>query len=307
MKLQIKPPNNFAEFVGKQEIINQIQLSIKASRINKAQLDHILLYGPPGVGKTTLARLIASEMNTKLQIIQGGHLQRPSDFLNAVSLIKKGDVLFVDEIHAVAPSVMELMFPVMDDFRVQVLIGKDFNSKMVEMKVNPFTWIGATTQFGKIINPLEDRFGMILNIDYYSNQEIERIVSIYGEQMELELKPEEITQITQHSKQTPRIAIRIVKRLFEQKIVNKKIDLAALFKSLMIYKNGLQSIDVQYLKALNGQYEPQGIKSICSMLGIDKSTVENKIEPFLLRENMIQKTKKVRIITRTGRNYLTSC
>ncbi|MGV1746185.1 AAA family ATPase, partial [Mycoplasmoides pneumoniae] len=139
MKLQIKPPNNFAEFVGKQEIINQIQLSIKASRINKAQLDHILLYGPPGVGKTTLARLIASEMNTKLQIIQGGHLQRPSDFLNAVSLIKKGDVLFVDEIHAVAPSVMELMFPVMDDFRVQVLIGKDFNSKMVEMKVNPFT------------------------------------------------------------------------------------------------------------------------------------------------------------------------
>ncbi|AFQ04194.1 Holliday junction DNA helicase RuvB [Mycoplasmoides genitalium M6320] len=304
MKLQIKPPNTFDEFVGKQEIISQIQLSIKASKLNKTQLDHILLYGPPGVGKTTLARLIANELKTKLQIIQGGYLQKPSDFLNAISLIKKGDVLFIDEIHAVAPNVMELMYPVMDVFKIQVLIGKDFNSKIVEMKVNPFTLIGATTQLGKIINPLEDRFGVILNINYYSNAEIEKMVSIYGKQMKLELNSNEISAITEHSKQTPRIAIRIVRRIFEQKIVNKKIDLEGLFKNLMIYKNGLQSIDVQYLEVLNRQNEPQGIKSISSMLGIDRHTIENKIEPFLLRENMIQKTKKGRIITNSGREYL---
>lgn len=303
--MNIIRPKTFDEFVGKPELKHKLETFIKASKLNKTSLQHTLIYGPPGVGKTSIAIILANALNTKIKVLQATHLQKTSDLLNALSIINKGDVLFIDEIHALNIQLMEFLFPLMEDFSVNLILGKEFNSRITKMKMPDFTLIGATTQYGKILNALEERFGIVINIDYYEEKEIIEIIENRLRINNVILKNEEIKILAKNSRYTPRLALRITDRICDYKMIDKNLKIEQILKSLEIYEYGLTKQDLIYLKALNQKNKsPLGIKSISLITNIDQITLENKIEPFLLKIGLIEKTIRGRVINQKGKNYL---
>ncbi|WP_027119956.1 Holliday junction branch migration DNA helicase RuvB [[Mycoplasma] testudinis] len=300
-------PKSFSEFVGKDNVKNQLQTFIQASLLKKQQLTHTLFYGPPGVGKTSLAIILANTLNVKIKILQAPHIQKPSDLLNALSIINKGDVLFIDEIHALPPNIMEILFPLMEDFSIDIVMGKEFNSKMTRMKLPTFTLVGATTQFGRILNPLEERFGIVVHLDYYEFAEIKKIVEKHLTALNLKMNEKEVDCLVSCCRYTPRTAIRLVERLADYKLINKNISIDEILQQLQIYDLGLNQQDINYLKVLAANVNtPLGAKSISLITGIDIMTLETKLEPFLLKIQLIRKTARGRVIDQKGIAYLKS-
>lgn len=296
-------PSSLDEFIGKEQIKNNLKVYITSSKQKKKNLDHCLLYGYAGTGKTTLAKIIANEMNVNIRIVQGQEIQNKSDIISAICALNDNDILFIDEIHSVDLQCVELLYSIMDEYKINIKIGKEGNSKITTINTPKITIIGATTLLGNISSPLEDRFGIILYLSLYSDNEINKILKIFNNKMQFSILENDITILSKNSKGIPRIAKRLLQRYSDFKIIEKNISVNDFLKRLGIYKFGLTEIDLTYLEILsNNKYT--SIKTISQILNIDEKTILNKIEPYLLKKKIIEKNNRGRILTEYGFEYL---
>ena len=302
--MELVRPHNLSEFKGKKEIKDNVSVYIKSSLKNNTTLDHCLFYGLAGTGKTTLALIIANELNQKIKIVQGGNIQKPTDIINIVLSLHEKDVLFIDEIHAINPQVVELLYSITEDFAIDINLGKDFNSKLTRVKIPHFTLVGATTNLGKIPRAFEERFGIIIYFGPYRKEEILEIINFYCKKYKIEISDKDKDLIAANSKGIPRIANKIIRRVKDFKSIDDKVSIKTILKRLGIIKNGINELDLKYLESLNEFNSPVGIKTISHAIMIDENTIEQKIEPYLIQLKYINKTSKGRCLTDNGKNFL---
>ena len=296
--------NKLSDFIGKKEVKDTLQVYIDAcNKLNKP-LDHCLLYGLPGTGKTTLAKIIANELNTKIKITQGSMVQRPIDVINLLLSLNQNEILFIDEIHAVNKQCFELFYSAMEEGYVDIAIGKDFNSKMARIKLPVFTLIAATTNLGKIPQPLEDRFGIFINMSEYSKTEISDIIKFYGNKLGVIFSDDDLLTLIYASKGIPRIAYKLVRRALDFRLNNKDIQMSEILSKLGIIYEGIDKNDYSYLKLLQNHPTPIGLKTISQTINIDEETIQYKIEPYLLKNEYIIKTSKGRKLTNKGNELI---
>lgn len=303
-------PSNLTEYVGQEAIKENLKIAMLAARSRGDCLEHILLYGPPGLGKTSLANVVANEMKTNLIKTTATSLKRVIDLFSLVVTLDEGDILFIDEIHRLDKRVEEAFYSVMEDFQINIIRGSGRNIKAVSIPVNKFSLVGATTKAGLLSKPLRDRFGLVFSLNFYSPQELIKIVLNAAAFLEVEINEKEALEIAIRSRGTPRIAINLIKRARDYASVYKsgKIDSSTIqntFESLRIDELGLGEEDrklLLLLKSKNGK--PLGLTTIQAILNEDKTTIEEMIEPYLLSLGFIEKTPKGRILTSKGFKYL---
>ncbi|MDE5617386.1 MAG: Holliday junction branch migration DNA helicase RuvB [Ureaplasma sp.] len=304
MKELITRPQLLKDFVGKTNIKLSLDTYIQSAKMRKQNLDHIIFYGSPGVGKTSLATIIANELNTNIHYVQGPSINKISDVIDMVSLIKENDVIFIDEIHQVNVKCLEIFYSILEDFVADIKIGKDFNSQYTRLQLPKFTLIASTTNFGKLPTPFIDRFGIKLFIDLYNESEIFQIIERICKLNNLNINEQNKKRIASYSKGTPRIAINLTNRFYDYQLINENMSADDIFNAIGIYKYGLNKVDINYLKILTTNYKPIGIRSIAQQLYLDSLTIEFTIEPYLLILGFICKNNLGRQITDKGRNYL---
>lgn len=297
-------PQTIDEFIGKQNLKENLKTFIQAANARGTCLDHILLHGLAGTGKTTLAIIIANEFNKKLKIVQGTMLKKLSDLINFISMLCENDIIFIDEIHAMSEECMETLYSILEDFAIDITIGKENNQKITRVSLPKFTLIGATTNITKIPKPLEERFGINFFFDLYDYDEISEIIHRTSKLLNLELDANEVQVICENSKGIPRIVNHLIKRIIDFKTIDPKITIKSIFSKLEIFELGLQTIDIKYLKTLAGSDDYIGLRTIASVLELDITFIENKIEPYLLRNEFIKKTNRGRMLTNKGAQYV---
>ena len=297
-------PQTLKEYIGQASAKEMLDVYIRAALKRNESLDHVLLYGPPGLGKTTLAQIIANELGTNLKVISGPSIERSGDLAAVLSTLQEGDVLFIDEIHRLPRYVEEVLYSAMEDYVLDIMVGKDNTSKSIRVDLPPFTLVGATTRFGDLSAPLRDRFGVVLRLEYYTLEELKAIVSrtanVYGTSMDLEA----LQELASRSRGTPRIANRLFRRVRDFADVKNEgkitLDICneALGK-LGIDKNGLDYTDHRYLKAIIHTFKggPVGIESIAATISEEVSTIEDVYEPYLLQEGYIKRSSRGRVAT----------
>lgn len=304
-------PNNFEEFIGQKTIIDNLRVYIKAAKIKDTSLDHILLAGHAGVGKTSLAYLIAKELNQNIIIINANSIERVKDVIIMLSKLNEGDVLFIDEIHALNKNCEEVLYSAMEDFYINLNVKSDSLKEIRKFELPPFTLIGATTKLEEISKPLLDRFSITFNLTNYTFKEISKILNNLSNKLEYKYTNRALDRIASVSRLIPRIAINYLKRINDFALINK-IDLideefvAKTLEKLGIKKHGLTDLDIRYLKMLHFEYKdkPVGINTITSYLNESKKTVEDIIEKYLIELLFIKRTFKGRVITKKGISYL---
>ncbi len=304
-------PNNFTNFIGQEKIINTLKVIIESSRKQNKILDHIIFYGPPGRGKTTLANIIAKQTNRRINYVQGGLIEKKSDILSIFASIHENDIIFIDEIHSMGIGIEELIYSAMEDNIIDIPIGPEGEKRIIRMKIKPFTLIGSTTEFSKISQPIRDRFGIIFKLSNYSNDEISKILIQSAKILGHNLDDNQAQIISDYSQETPRIANRLIKRIidFADYYNNGKITVNIIYqtlKSLSIYKYGLTDIHIEYLKLLFETFEQNSVSLdvIISLLNESKKMIINEIEPILLSKKLIVKTSRGRKITHEGVEYI---
>ncbi len=300
-------PKNLQEFVGQQRVAAQINLLLSAARARQSPADHILLAGPPGLGKTTLAMIVAAEMNAPIRVTSGPAIQHAGDLASILSSLVEGEILFLDEIHRMSRPAEELLYMAMEDFRVDVVVGKGAGATAIPLSLPHFTLIGATTRAGLLPSPLRDRFGFTAQLDFYNEDELSTIVQRSAELMQVPIEPSAITEIGSRSRGTPRVANRLLRRVrdYAQVHGNGSIDLASAQAALEMYEVdllGLDRLDRALLEILIKKFNggPVGLMTLAMSLGEEAETLENLAEPFLLRKGLLARTPRGRMATSAG-------
>ena len=304
-------PQSLEEYVGQTEIKENLQVFIKAALIREEPLDHVLLYGPPGLGKTTMAHIIANELGTNLKTASGPSIEKTGDLAAVLSNLEPGDVLFIDEIHRMPKFIEEVLYPAMEDFEIDLVIGSEGKSRNIKIDLPPFTLVGATTRAGDISAPLRDRFGIISKLEYYKEEELEQIIKRTSKVLEMEIDDNAAQVLSKRCRKTPRIANRLFKRVRDFALVNKEtcITLELTKNSLTklrVDDFGLDAIDIEYLTSLITKFNggPVGIETIATSIGEEISTIEDVVEPFLLQEGFIKRTPRGRVATEKSYEHL---
>jgi Holliday junction DNA helicase RuvB len=304
-------PQSLTEFIGQEKVRTQIQLLIDAAKIQQRTADHILLAGPPGLGKTTLAMIVANDSERPLRMTSGPAIQHAGDLAAILSSLTAGEVLFIDEIHRMSRSAEEMLYLAMEDFRVDVMVGKGAGATSISLDLDPFTLIGATTRSGLLPNPLRDRFGFTANLDFYATEELEKVVARAANLMKLEVDAVSIGHIASRSRGTPRIANRLLRRVRDFALVHHdgKVLESTVAEALELYEVdplGLDRLDRAVLTTLIQKFEgkPVGLSTLSVAIGEDQETIESVVEPFLLRTGLIARTTRGRVATAAGYRHL---
>ncbi|MBE6140291.1 MAG: Holliday junction branch migration DNA helicase RuvB [Firmicutes bacterium] len=304
-------PDSLDEYIGQKQIKENLRIFIEAAKMRNEPLDHVLLYGPPGLGKTTLAHIIANEMNSNIKTASGPSIEKSGDLAAILSTLEPGDVLFIDEIHRIPSYIEEILYPAMEDFEIDIIIGTDGKSRSIKIDLPPFTLVGATTRAGDLSSPLRDRFGIINKLEFYTDEELKSIVKRTGNVLSMNIADDAALELAQRSRKTPRIANRLFKRVRDFALVegdgmiNLEITLSSLDR-LNVDKYGLDNIDIEYLMALINKFNggPVGIETIATAIGEEVTTIEDVVEPFLLQEGFIKRTKSGRVATELSYKHL---
>lgn len=304
-------PQNFQEYIGQKRVVNNIEVMVKSAIMRNTAMDHVLLSGPPGLGKTSLAMIMADSLKSELHVISGPAIERKGDLAAVLTNLKPRDVLFIDEIHRLHISVEELLYSAMEDFRLDILIGQGPSARTMQIDIAPFTLIGATTRAGLLSNPLRDRFMSHLSFDFYSADELKKIVFNNTVKMSLKTEGGAIDKVALRSRGTPRIANRILRRVRDFALVNdhniiSDKDVDAALDMLDIDGLGLDTMDRKILGVIDQYYDggPVGIDALCATLGEDRNTIEDVYEPYLLKCGLILRTSRGRMISERAKEHL---
>ena len=304
-------PKTLKEYIGQVKVKESIKIYIEAAKKRNEPLDHTLLYGPPGLGKTTLSNIIANEMNSNIRITSGPAIEKPGDLAALLTNLSENDVLFIDEIHRLNKSVEEILYPALEDYNLDIIIGKGPSARSIRIDLPKFTLIGATTRIGSLTTPLRDRFGIVSRLELYSVDELETIVKRSASIMNILIDDEGANEISRRSRGTPRIANRLLKRVRDYALVlgdgniNKEITKIALNK-LEIDELGLDEIDRKMLRSIITNYGggPVGLDTIAATIGEESETIEDVYEPYFMQLGFLNRTSRGRMVTENGYRHL---
>ncbi|MBU1426883.1 MAG: Holliday junction branch migration DNA helicase RuvB [Gammaproteobacteria bacterium] len=297
-------PKQLDEYVGQEKIRGQLEIFIQAAKQRKEPLDHVLLFGPPGLGKTTLAQIIAREMGVNLRHTSGPVLERAGDLAALLTNLEPNDVLFIDEIHRLSPVVEEILYPALEDYQIDIMIGEGPGARSVKIDLPPFTLVGATTRAGMLTNPLRDRFGIVARLEFYSPEELQRIVTRSSGLLELPISPDGALEIARRSRGTPRIANRLLRRVRDYADVRaeghatREVADAAL-TMLDVDSRGLDVMDRKLLQTVIEKFMggPVGVDNLAAAIGEERDTIEDVLEPYLIQQGYLQRTPRGRMAT----------
>ena len=304
-------PKLLDDYIGQEKTVEQLKIFIQATKQRKEPLDHVLFFGPPGIGKTTLANILAYEMEVNIKQTSGPVIEKAGDLASLLTNLESNDILFIDEIHRLSPAIEEILYPALEDFRLDLMIGEGPGARSVKVDLAPFTLVAATTRAGMLTNPLRDRFGISSRLDFYSVENISKIINRASKILGVIIDKEGSEEIARRSRGTPRIANRLLRRIrdyadikYDSKI-NKEVAKYAL-DNLDIDDHGLDLIDRKFLTIIMENFDggPVGIDNLCASLGESKDTIEDVIEPYLIQEGFLQRTPRGRMITRNTMEYL---
>ena len=304
-------PNSLSEYIGQTTLKENLNIFMQAAKVRQETLDHLLFYGPPGLGKTTLAYIIANEMNGDIKTVSGPTIERQGDLAAILSSLEPGDVLFIDEIHRLPKVVEEILYPAMEDFYIDVVMGKDASLRSVRLDLPPFTLVGATTRVGDLSAPLRDRFGIVNKLEYYSLEDLEKIIKRSSTVLDCEIKADAVLEIARRSRGTPRIANRLLRRVrdFAQVLNDSLIDLniaKEALERLEIDSLGLDAVDINYLIGIIERFDggPVGVDAIAASISEEVLTLEDVYEPYLLQIGFINRTSRGRVVTAKAYKHL---
>ena len=310
IELSIRP-SSLNEYIGQSEVKENIKVFIEAALMRNESLDHVLLYGPPGLGKTTLAYIIAHEMGSNIKTASGPSIEKSGDLAAILSTLEPGDVLFIDEIHRMPRFIEEILYPAMEDFTLDIVVGSEGNTRNIKIDLPPFTLVGATTRAGDLTSPLRDRFGIVAKLKYYTDSELQQIITRTSRVLNMPISDEASLALAKRSRGTPRIANRLFKRIrdfawvdglteINEDITNKALN------RLKVDKLGLDETDQNFLRAIIEKFNggPVGIETIASSIGEEISTIEDVYEPYLLQNGFIKRTSRGRVVTQKAYEHL---
>lgn len=297
-------PDSFDEYIGQTDVKENIKVFVKAAKLRNTNLDHVLLYGPPGLGKTTLAHIIANELGSNIKTASGPTIEKSGDLAAILSTLEPNDVLFIDEIHRIPRYIEEILYSAMEDFKLDIIIGGEGQSRNIKIDLPPFTLVGATTRAGDLSAPLRDRFGIVSKLEFYTDEELALIVERSARVLNLKIEKDAAKEIAVRSRKTPRIANRLLKRVGDFALVEGDGTITlnlvkTALKRLKINESGLDSTDIEYLMSIIEKFNggPVGVESIASSIGEEVGTIEDVIEPFLLQEGYVKRTARGRVVT----------
>ena len=304
-------PQKLKEYIGQKDVKENLEVFIKAAKLRDESLDHVLLYGPPGLGKTTLAYIIANELGVNIKTASGPAIEKTGDLAAILSSLEAGDVLFIDEIHRMPRYIEEVLYSAMEDFTLDIIINGDSSSRSVKIDLPPFTLVGATTRIGDLSSPLRDRFGIISHLDYYSIDDLIKIVKRTSKVFDIDIEDQAALELAKRSRGTPRIANRLLKRVRDFTLVNEldiiteDITKSSLDK-LKVDSKGLDELDHKLLRTIIEKYNggPVGIDALASSIGEEKATIEDVYEPFLLQNGYLKRTSRGRVATEKAYEHL---